>query len=199
VSELQGIGRFRFQEGKLEEFKRLSAQAMEIAQAKDTGTLQYEVYFSDDESEAIVLERYRDSEALIEHATNLGEIGQAIPRRDWSPASSLVSRAPSSERSWLAARSVSLRPSYQCRHRPRRPGAAGDGTVHRVHARRTHLDQHLPGSRLGIGNLHQVGAGPVLRDRYCRRLDAASSRQPSLPRMLHVDPRAQHRCPLIAE
>jgi quinol monooxygenase YgiN len=79
VSELQGIGWFRFQEGKLEEFKRLSAQAMEIAQAKDTGTLQYEVYFSDDESEAIVLERYRDSEALIEHATNLGEIGQAIP------------------------------------------------------------------------------------------------------------------------
>jgi quinol monooxygenase YgiN len=79
VSELQGIGRFKFQEGKLEQFKHLSAQAMEIARAKDTGTLQYEVYFSDDESEAIVLERYRDSEALIEHATNLGEIGQAIP------------------------------------------------------------------------------------------------------------------------
>jgi quinol monooxygenase YgiN len=73
VSELQGIGRFKFQEGKLEQFKRLSAQAMEIARAKDTGTLQYEVYFSGDESEAIVLERYRDSEALIEHATNLGE------------------------------------------------------------------------------------------------------------------------------
>jgi quinol monooxygenase YgiN len=79
VSELQGVARFKFQEGKLEQFKRLSAQAMEIARAKDTGTLQYEVYFSDDESEAIVLERYRDSEALIEHATNLGEIGQAIP------------------------------------------------------------------------------------------------------------------------
>ena len=78
MSELQGIGRFKFQAGKLEEFNRLSAQAMEIVRAKDTGTLQYEIYFSDDQSECIVLERYRDSEALIEHATNLGELGQAI-------------------------------------------------------------------------------------------------------------------------
>jgi quinol monooxygenase YgiN len=79
VSEIQGIGRFQFHEaGKLEEFKRLSAQAMETVRAKDTGTLQYEIYFSDDQSDAIVLERYRDSEALIEHAVNLGELGAAI-------------------------------------------------------------------------------------------------------------------------
>lgn len=79
MSELQGIGRFKFHEaGKLEEFKRLSAQAMEIVRAKDTGTLQYEMYFSDDQSECIVLERYRDSEALLEHAANLGELGAAI-------------------------------------------------------------------------------------------------------------------------
>ena len=80
MSELQGIGRFKFHEvDKLEEFKRLSAQAMEIVRAKDTGTLQYEIYFSDDQSECIVLERYRDSDALIEHAANLGELGAAIP------------------------------------------------------------------------------------------------------------------------
>ena len=80
MSELQGIGRFKFDEaGKLEEFKRLSAQAMEIVRAKDTGTLQYEIYFSDDQSECIVLERYKDSDALLEHAANLGELGAAIP------------------------------------------------------------------------------------------------------------------------
>jgi quinol monooxygenase YgiN len=79
VSELQGIGRFKFHEvGKVEEFKRLSAQAMEIVRAKDTGTLQYEIYFSDDQSECIVLERYSDSEALLDHAANLGELGAAI-------------------------------------------------------------------------------------------------------------------------
>src|SRR6202790_2048099 len=37
--EIQGIGRFTFHQGKVEEFKRLSAQAIDIARAKDTGTL----------------------------------------------------------------------------------------------------------------------------------------------------------------
>ena len=78
MSELQGIARIKFQQGKLEEFERLAAQCMEIVRAKDTGTLQYDVYFNDDQSECIVLERYRDSEALIEHATHLGDINEAI-------------------------------------------------------------------------------------------------------------------------
>jgi len=78
VRELQGIARFKFHEGKLEEFKRLSAECMEIVQAKDTGTLQYDVYFNDDQSECIVLERYRDSEALIEHAAHLDHLMEAI-------------------------------------------------------------------------------------------------------------------------
>jgi quinol monooxygenase YgiN len=78
VSELHGIARFKFHEGKLEEFKRLSAQCMEIVRTKDTGTLQYDVYFNDDQSECIVLERYRDSQALIEHSAHLGDLGQAI-------------------------------------------------------------------------------------------------------------------------
>jgi quinol monooxygenase YgiN len=78
VSELQGIARFKFHEGKVEEFKRLSAQAMEIVRTKDTGTLQYEIYFNDDQSECIVLERYRDSETLIEHAAHLGDLSAAI-------------------------------------------------------------------------------------------------------------------------
>ena len=72
MSELQGIARFKFHEGKLEEFKRLAAQCMEIVRTKDTGTLQYDIYFNDDQSECIVLERYRDSEALSEHAAHIG-------------------------------------------------------------------------------------------------------------------------------
>ena len=78
MSELQGIARFKFHEGKLEEFKRLAAQCMEIVRTKDTGTLQYEIYFNGDQSEGIVLERYRDSEALIEHAAHLGDLNEAI-------------------------------------------------------------------------------------------------------------------------
>jgi quinol monooxygenase YgiN len=56
MSELHGIARFKIHEGKLEEFKRLSAECMEIVRAKDTGTLQYDIYFNDDQSEAFVHE-----------------------------------------------------------------------------------------------------------------------------------------------
>jgi quinol monooxygenase YgiN len=78
VSELQGIARFKFHQGKLEEYKRLSAQIMEIVRTKDTGMLQYEIYFNDDESECVVLERYRDSEALIEHSANISALTEPI-------------------------------------------------------------------------------------------------------------------------
>ena len=78
MSELWGIARFKIHEGMLDEYKRLSAEAGEIVRTKDTGTLLYEVYFNDDESECVVLERYRDSEAAIEHAANVGELMEPI-------------------------------------------------------------------------------------------------------------------------
>jgi quinol monooxygenase YgiN len=78
VSELVGIVRVKFHDGNVEEYKRLSAQALEIARTKDTGTLQEDIYFNNDQSEAIVLERFRDSEALIEHGANLGDLMEAI-------------------------------------------------------------------------------------------------------------------------
>lgn len=47
---------------------------MEIVRTKDTGRLQYDIYFNDDESECVVVERYRDSEARIEHAANVADL-----------------------------------------------------------------------------------------------------------------------------
>ena len=78
MSELLGIARFKFHEGKLDEFRRLSAEAMEIVRTKDSGTLQYDTYFNDDQSECVVIERYRDSEAAIEHAANLADLSAAV-------------------------------------------------------------------------------------------------------------------------
>jgi quinol monooxygenase YgiN len=78
MSELLGIARFKVHEGKLEEFKRLSAEAMEIVKTKDTGTLQYDTYFNDDESECIIIERYRDSESAMAHAEHLGDLSAAV-------------------------------------------------------------------------------------------------------------------------
>ena len=73
TSELQSIVRFRFHEGELEEFKRLSAVCMEIVRSQDPGTLQYDTFFNEDESECIVLERFRDLDALLQHGQNIGD------------------------------------------------------------------------------------------------------------------------------
>ena len=78
MGEILGIGRIKFEEGKLEEFKRLSSQAVEIVRTMDTGTLQYDIFFNDDESECIIIERYKDSAALMEHAAHLGDIIEPI-------------------------------------------------------------------------------------------------------------------------
>jgi quinol monooxygenase YgiN len=78
MGELVGIARFRINEGKLEEFKRLSAEAMEIVKTKDTGTLRYDTYFKEDESECVILEMFRDSQALIDHAKNMDELSAKI-------------------------------------------------------------------------------------------------------------------------
>ena len=75
MGELLGIARVMFHEGQVEEFKRLSAQAREVVRARDSGTLQYDVYLNEDQTEGVVVERYRDSDALIEHAANLADAG----------------------------------------------------------------------------------------------------------------------------
>jgi quinol monooxygenase YgiN len=74
MDEIKGIARVRFFPGKIEEWKRLTEQAMEIVRTKDTGTLQYEIFFNADETEAIVFERYRDADAALEHFANIGHL-----------------------------------------------------------------------------------------------------------------------------
>jgi quinol monooxygenase YgiN len=112
VSELQGIARFKFHGGKLEEFKRLAAQCMEIVRTKDTGTLQYDIYFNDDQSECIVHERYRDSEALIEHAAHLGDLSEAIVATG-SVSAALLGEPSAELRALMADGEVHLFTLYQ--------------------------------------------------------------------------------------
>ena len=78
MGQLQGIVRFTFHEGKVEEFKRLSAECMEIVRTKDTGTLQYDTFFNEARTECVIVERYRDSEAAMAHAENLAEVSAAV-------------------------------------------------------------------------------------------------------------------------
>ena len=78
MDEIQGIARVKFHPGKVEEWKRLSEEAMEIVRTRDRGTLQYEIFLNEDESEAVVYERYRDADAAIEHFSNISHLMEPI-------------------------------------------------------------------------------------------------------------------------
>jgi quinol monooxygenase YgiN len=78
MSELLLIARLRIHDGKLDEFKRVAARCMELVRTKDTGTLEYVQYFNSDETECLVFERYRDSQALLDHRKNLADVLVAI-------------------------------------------------------------------------------------------------------------------------
>ena len=74
MDEIKGIARAKIKPGKLDEYKRLCEQAVEIVRTQDTGTLQYEIFFNADETEAIVFERYRDIDAAMEHFAHIGHL-----------------------------------------------------------------------------------------------------------------------------
>jgi quinol monooxygenase YgiN len=78
MGELIGIARFRFHPGQVEEYKRLSAAAMDIVRSKERDTLEYSIFFNEDESEAVVIERFASSEALLEHGANMAEISEKV-------------------------------------------------------------------------------------------------------------------------
>lgn len=78
MDEIKGIARVRFHPGKVDEWKRLTEQAMEIVRTKDEGTLQYEIFFNEDETEAIVFERYRDADAALAHFANISHLMEPL-------------------------------------------------------------------------------------------------------------------------
>jgi len=78
MDEIQGIARLKINVGKLEEFKHVASQYMQVVRTKDSGTLQFELYFNSDQTECMVLERYRDCQSLVEHQKNIGGLKEAL-------------------------------------------------------------------------------------------------------------------------
>lgn len=73
MDEIVSITRFSLHEGRADDFKRLFERCREVVERDDTGTLQYQAYLGDEGSEAVILERYKDSEAVLEHLAHIGE------------------------------------------------------------------------------------------------------------------------------
>lgn len=57
----------------LSTFKEIAAQQM-VATRTEAGSLQYDWFFNDDETKCIVREAYADSDAVLAHGANVGEL-----------------------------------------------------------------------------------------------------------------------------
>ena len=73
MSQLEVSARMTVRKGKLEGFKLQAAECIRQTKSKDTKTLRYDWFLSDDETECEIREAYEGSEGLIEHRMHLGE------------------------------------------------------------------------------------------------------------------------------
>jgi quinol monooxygenase YgiN len=65
--------RLTVRDGELDGFKQQAAEMMRQTREKDTKTLRYDWFLSDDGTECEVREGYTDPDALIEHAQNVAD------------------------------------------------------------------------------------------------------------------------------
>jgi quinol monooxygenase YgiN len=66
--------RLKIRDGELEGFKQQAAEVMSQAKAKDTKTLRYDWFISDDGTHCEVREGYVDADGLLEHSDHVGEV-----------------------------------------------------------------------------------------------------------------------------
>jgi len=73
MSKLEVSAKMTIRKGKLNGFKQQAAEIIRQTKEKDTKTIRYDWYLSNDETECEVREAYESSEGLIEHAMHIGE------------------------------------------------------------------------------------------------------------------------------
>jgi quinol monooxygenase YgiN len=74
------MARLKVQDGQLDGFEQQAAEMMRLTREKDTKTLRYDWFLSDDGTECEVREGYVDADALIEHAHHVAEARETLFR-----------------------------------------------------------------------------------------------------------------------
>jgi quinol monooxygenase YgiN len=73
MSTFEVRARLKVRDRQLEGFKRQAAEMMRQAREKDTGTLAYDWFLSNDGTKCEVREVYVDADALVDHAFHVRE------------------------------------------------------------------------------------------------------------------------------
>jgi quinol monooxygenase YgiN len=77
VNQVQYVIEWTTIPGRVDEFKKLALEAINIATAKSK-VIGYRWYFNSDESKCYLLEQYPDTEALLPHLTSVQQILQKL-------------------------------------------------------------------------------------------------------------------------
>ena len=72
----------------ISEFKKLASEIITRVEATESYTLSYEWFLSNDESKCYVVHLYKDSESLLAHLRNIGDLGG--PLHEIAPINDLM-------------------------------------------------------------------------------------------------------------
>ncbi|HSH18985.1 MAG TPA: antibiotic biosynthesis monooxygenase [Draconibacterium sp.] len=86
MKEIQVTAKFKIHKGKVDEFKKVVTNIIDAVakNEKGKGALQYDWFFSPDDAECVAHETYTDSNAVMAHMGNAGELlGQLLAMSDF--------------------------------------------------------------------------------------------------------------------
>ena len=74
MKKIKANARFKIQQGKLEEFKEMVNQIIEVVRDNEKGTLAYNFFINEKRMECVAVETYENSDAVLIHGGNIGEL-----------------------------------------------------------------------------------------------------------------------------
>jgi quinol monooxygenase YgiN len=72
MNQLYVVARFKIHPGRQSDFKNAAAESLAAVRSGDTGTLAYEWFINEEQTDAIVLEAYESSQAVLVHMKSAG-------------------------------------------------------------------------------------------------------------------------------
>ena len=97
MSKIQTSAKMKIPPGMLEEYKQQVAEYIRQIKEKDTGTLQFDWFISEDKTECEVRETYTSSESALAHQDHLHELQGIIFKKFGLPYSLVIYGDPSTE------------------------------------------------------------------------------------------------------
>ena len=73
MARFQAMVRLKIHPGKRDQFKKIAEESIRLSREKDVGTLRYDIFLDEDETEAVVYEEFLSPAARLEHLANMGD------------------------------------------------------------------------------------------------------------------------------